>query len=141
MSRGKNALKFAYLRKAVLFLESEIDLLKLTFPKANQHPACTQTDSPKVYFVPKSKDGLRIDSMGEFATTFELSRQFIDEEGKPAPFICIAKALELAFNFTFGDAYKSKARVFSRKPFNLTKALDYLKNLLIRESQNRDKTK
>lgn len=78
--------------------------------------------------------------MGEFATVFGLSDQFLDENGNPAPFIHIADALEYAFNFTFGDAYKSKARVFSRKPFNLTKALDYLKNLLTKASQ-RDKMK
>jgi len=77
--------------------------------------------------------------MGEFATTFELSGQFLGENGNLAHFIHIAETLELAFNFTFGDAYKSKARVFSRKPFNLTRALDHLKNLLIRESRNRDK--
>jgi hypothetical protein len=63
----------------------------------------------------------------------------MDEEGKPASYISIAEALQLAFNFSFGNAYKSKGRVFSRKPFNLTKALDYLKNLLIRESQNKSK--
>ncbi|OJV19065.1 MAG: hypothetical protein BGO30_00505 [Bacteroidetes bacterium 41-46] len=50
--------------------------------------------------------------MGEFAVSFELSQQFVDETGKPAPFIHIANALEQAFNFSFGDAYKSKARVF-----------------------------
>jgi len=79
--------------------------------------------------------------MGEFATTFELSNQFLDENGNPASFIHIAETLELAFNFTFGNAYKSKARVFNRKPFNLTKALDHLKNLLIRENRNRGKNK
>jgi len=79
--------------------------------------------------------------MGEFATTFELSNQFLDENGNPASFIHIAEALEFVFNFTFGNAYKSKARIFSRKPFNLTKSLDHLKNLLIRESRNRDKNK
>lgn len=123
-------------------LESEIDLLKLLFLQTNQ-PVNNSIipQKSKVYFIPKSKDGLGIDSMGEFATTFELSGQFLGENGNPAHFIHIAKALELAFNFTFGGAYKSKARVFSRKPFNLTKALNYLKNLLIRESQNRDKTR
>jgi hypothetical protein len=79
--------------------------------------------------------------MGEFATSFELSGQFLSENGNPAHFIHIAEALQSAFNFTFGNAYKSKARVFSRKPFNLTKALDHLKNLLIRESRKRDKTR
>lgn len=73
--------------------------------------------------------------MGEFAVSIELSHQFIDEEGKPAPFIHIANALESAFNFSFGDVYKSKSRIFSRKSYNLTKTLDYLKNLIIRESR------
>jgi hypothetical protein len=140
-SRKKNALKFTYLQKAILFLESEIELLKLPFSQANQ-PVNNSIipNKSKVYFIPAPKR-LGIDSMGEFATTFELSRQFLDENGNPAPYIHIAEALELAFNFTFGSAYKSKARVFSRKPFNLTKALDYLKNLLIRESRNREQTR
>lgn len=134
-------MKFAYLKKAILFLESEIDLLKFTFPQTN-HPANSTAipQKTKVYFIPDPQR-LGIDSMGEIATTFELSGQFLGENGNPAHFIHIAEALELAFNFTFGDAYKSKARVFSRKPFNLTKALDHLKNLLIRESRNKDKTR
>jgi len=117
-------------------------LLKLPFLQVNQ-PVNNNVipHKSKVYFIPKSKEGLGIDSMGEFATTFELSGQFLGENGNPAHFIHIAEALELAFNFTFGGAYKSKARVFSRKPFNLTKALDYLKALLIRESRNREQTR
>ena len=75
--------------------------------------------------------------MGEFAITLELSNQFLDENGKPAPFKDIAKAIEYAFNFTFSNAYKSKFRVFSRKPYNQTKALDYLKKLLIRKSREK----
>jgi hypothetical protein len=139
-SREKNALKFAYLRKAILFLESEIDLLKLIFSQTNQAVNNINPNKSKIYFIPNPKR-LGFDSMGEFATTLELSGQFLDENGCPASFIHITEALEFAFNFTFGNAYKSKARVFSRKPFNLTKALDYLKNLLIHESRNRYKTR
>ena len=116
-------------------------MLKLLFLRTNQPVNNSVTShKSKVYFLPDPKR-LGIDSMGEFATTIELSNQFLDESGTPASFIHIAEALELAFNFTFGNAYKSKARVFSRKPFNLTKALDHLKNLLIRENRNRDKNK
>lgn len=93
-------------------------------------------EKPQVYFIPKLQ-GLGIDSMGEFAVSFEFSGQFLNEEGNPAPYIQIAQALEQAFNFKFGDAYKSKARVFKRKPFNLTKALDFLRNLIIRGSLNK----
>lgn len=90
-----------------------------------------------MYFIPKSKEGLGIDSMGEFAVSFELSRQFVDEGGKSAPLILISETLKQAFNFSFGDVYKSKKRIFNRKPFNLTKALDYLRNLIIRENRNK----
>lgn len=129
-------LKNQYIQKAIWYIESEIELLRFDFQqKKQEHSYNVKQYKSKVYFVPKSKNGLGIDSMGEFATSFEFSRQFVDEEGEPAPFIQIARTLETAFNFTFGDAYKSKARVFSRKPCNLTKALDYLKNLIIRASR------
>jgi len=75
--------------------------------------------------------------MGEFAISFDFSHDFFDEEGKPASLIQISKALENAFNFSFGDIYKTKARVFIRKSYNLTKALDYLRNLIVRESRNK----
>lgn len=133
----KNRLKKTYQRKAILFLESEIDLLKFTFRQTNQLININVIPyNSKVYFVPKSQ-GLGIDSVGEFAVSFELSGQFFNEEGNPAPYIHIAHALEQAFNFTFGDAHKSKERVFKRKPYNLTKALDYLKNLIVRESRKK----
>lgn len=75
--------------------------------------------------------------MGEFAVSFELSGQFLDAEGNPAPYIHIAHALEQAFNFTFGSASKSKERVFKCKLFNLTKGLDRLRNLIIRKSRKK----
>lgn len=135
-SRKKNALKSAYLRKAILFLESEIDLLKLTFLQARQSPGNTQSDKSNVYFIPK-REGLCLDSMGEFAVSFELSGQFFNSKGNPASLILISETLERAFNFSFGGIYKSKKRILSRKPFNLTKALDFLKNLIIRENRNK----
>ena len=79
--------------------------------------------------------------MGEFAVSFQSSGQFFDEEGKPAPLNLISDTLEQAFNFHFGDIYKSKGRIFRRKPFNLTKSLDYLKNLIVRERREQDKRK
>ncbi len=75
--------------------------------------------------------------MGEIAVSFELSGQFFDEDGKTAPFIHIAHALEQSFHFIFGNAHKSKERVFKRKPFNLTKTLDYLRNLIARENHKK----
>ena len=74
--------------------------------------------------------------MGELALSFELSRQFLDVQGRPAPLILISQALEQAFHFSFGDIYKSKARIFKRKPYNQTKALDRLRTLIARESRD-----
>lgn len=121
-----------------MFLESEIDLLKFSFKQTNHVYYNNTSHSSKAYFIPKPQN-LGIDSMGEFAVSFELSGQFLDEKGNPASLILISEALEEAFNFSFGDIYKSKKRIFSRKTFNLTKALDYLKNLLIRENRNKSK--
>ncbi|PQL93442.1 hypothetical protein [Apibacter adventoris] len=92
---------------------------RFCFPKEDSAPK-----NPKIYFIPKPKC-LGIDSMGEFTSAFKLSNQFLDETGKPVPYIHIANTLAEAFNFTFGDAYKSKSRVFNRKTCNLTNALDY----------------
>ncbi len=90
-------------------MESEIDLLKLTFPKANQLPDSTEPNSSKVYFIPNSREGLGIDSMGELAVSFEFSKQFLNDEGNPAPYIHITQALEQAFNFTLWSWKQEKS--------------------------------
>lgn len=125
--------KNLYCQKAIWYLDYEIESLKLIFNPISKNPKQVKS---QIYFIPKPKEGLGIDSMGEFAISFESSGQFVNEQGQPVPFIHIAQTLEMAFNFQFGDPYKSKARVFSRKPFNLTKALDYLRNLIVIVSRN-----
>lgn len=83
-------LKNIYLQKAVWYLEVEIELTKLIFSQSGRAPIQNSYNS-KVYFAPNSK-GLGIDSMGEFALTFDLSKQFMDEEGKTVPFIRTGKS-------------------------------------------------
>lgn len=126
-------LKNLYCQKALWYLDYEIESLKLIFNPISKNPKQVKS---QIYFVPKPKEGLGIDSMGEFAISFEYSGQFVNKKGQPVPFIHITQTLETAFNFQFGDAYKSKARVFSRKPYNLTRALDYLRNLIVIVSRN-----
>jgi len=108
------------------------------FPQTSRFPNSTQADNPKVFFVSKS-DGLGIIGIGEIATALQLTDEFFDENGNPFALNHIADALKQAFNYSDGDVYKSKSTVFKRKPYNRTKALDYLKNLIIREKRNRDK--
>ena len=51
----------------MMLLESEIDLLKFTFLRTNHFSNNNQSNIPKVYFIPNSRKGLGIDSMGELA--------------------------------------------------------------------------
>jgi len=131
-------LKELYLRKAIAIIDSEIELLKINLSLQTNMQLNKKKSSKKseIYFIPKSK-GLGIDSMGEFAIAFSLSDDFFDKNGNPAPLVQIAEVLEDAFNFSFGDIYKTKSRIFSRKPYNLTKSFDSLRNLLIRENKKR----
>lgn len=71
----------------------------------------------------------------------QLTDEFFDENGNPSTLNHISEALEQAFNYSHNGIYKSKSTVFRRKDYNRTKALDYLKNLIIREKRNMDKKK
>lgn len=123
------------------FLDSEIELLKLIFRQTRESPtASSPPEKSKVYFIPKP-DGLGIIGMGEIATSLQLTDEFFDENGNPSALNHISEALEQAFNYSHNGIYKSKSTVFRRKDYNRTKALDYLKNLIIREKRNMDKKK
>lgn len=123
------------------FLDSEIELLKLIFRQKRESPTTSPSpEKSKVYFIPKS-DGLGIIGMGEIATSLQLTDEFFDENGNPSALNHISEALEQAFNYSHNGIYKSKSTVFRRKDYNPTKALDYLKNLIIREKRNMDKKK
>jgi hypothetical protein len=78
--------------------------------------------------------------MGEIATSLQLTEEFFDENGNPAALSHISEALESAFHYTH-DVYKSKSTIYRRKPYNRTKALDYLKNLIVREGRKKQQNK
>ena len=44
-------------------------------------------------------------------------------------------AFEKVFNCSFGSIYDQQEKVFDRKPFNRTKAIDFLRNLIIRKEK------
>jgi hypothetical protein len=116
-------------------LDCELEIVRMEWERPE--PLQPIQSTPQVRFVPRS-GGLCIDGMGEIAASLELSGQFLGDDGNPAPYVHIAHALEQAFHFSFGNAYKSKERVFKRKPYNLTKALDCLKNLIVRAGRKQD---
>ena len=55
--------------------------------------------------------------------------------GKPAHLNQIAVAFERMFNCSFGSIYDQQEHIYDRKPFNRTKALDFLRSLIIRNEK------
>jgi hypothetical protein len=111
--------------------------LKIQYPEQFR-----QSDLPTfksdLYFAPKSKDGLGFIGMAEIIVGLHLLAEIPDASGKPADLIQLARVIEQAFNFKFGDIYELKNEVFRRKPYNRTKALDTLRNAIIREERKRN---
>ncbi len=88
-----------------------------------------------LYIVPKSKD-LGIIAMAEIVVALFLTKKVSQKNGKPANMNQIANAFEKMFNCSFGSIYDQQEKIFIRKPFNRTKALDFLRNLLIRRDKD-----
>jgi hypothetical protein len=116
-------------------IDSELELLnlKIRYPDQFQQPE-SPTFQSDLHIIPKSKD-LGIVALGEIVIALFYSRKVFQRNGKPAHLIQIARAFEQVFNVNFGSIYDQEGRVFSRKPFNRTKALDYLRNLIIRKDK------
>ncbi len=112
-------------------------MLKLTFSPISNKSKFVKS---KIYFIPKSK-GLGVIGLAEIALYLKLSGEFINEQGKIVSLKSMKETLETVFNFEFKDFDRKIHEVFKRKPFNLTKALDYLRTLLIREKRSREEQK
>ncbi len=90
-----------------------------------------------LHFVGKSKD-FGIVGLAEVLLTIFLTNEIVGSNGQPAPLIRLANAFEYFLDMNFGDIYKQvEAILVKRKPFNRTKALDYLRTLLLREEKRR----
>lgn len=140
MSRGKNALKFAYFQKVLDLINLELELLNLKIRYPEQFRQSNQpTFQSDLYILPKSKD-LGIVGLAEIVIALFFSKKVFQRNGKPANLIQIAQAFEKMFNCTFGSIYDQQEQIFIRKPFNRTKALDFLRYLIIqkdKESKNK----
>lgn len=135
-SRGKNALKFAYLQKALSFLDGELELLRLKIRYPEQFPSThPQIFESNLSLKPK---GVGIIGIAEIVVSLWLLGEIIGTDGKPVPLVRIANAFEYIFDFTFGDIYDKHEAIFDRKPFNRTKALDTLKNAILKEEKKRN---
>jgi hypothetical protein len=135
MNRKKNALKFAYLQKALALVNSELKLLNLKICYPEQFPPAEQpTFESDLYILPKSKD-LGFVALAEIVIALFFSKKVFQRNGKPAHLNQIAFAFEKIFNCSFGSIYDQQEKIFDRKPFNRTKALDFLRNLIIRKDK------
>ena len=110
MGRGKNAPKNLYIHKALSLIDAEL--------------------------FPKSKE-LGIIGIAEIVLALFLLGKIVGENGKPVPKIQLARGFEQLFNLKFGSIYDKVGEVFTRKPYNLTKTLDALRNAIIKEDRKR----
>ena len=118
---------------AVVNYELELLNLKIRYPEQFPQPEQPTFES-NLYIFPKSK-GLGIVALAEIVVALFLSKKVYQQDGKPAQLNQIAVAFERIFNCRFGSIYDQQEKVFDRKPFNRTKALDFLRNLIIRKDK------
>lgn len=75
--------------------------------------------------------------IAEIVISLYLQGEIIDKDGNPVPLIRLASGFERIFNLSFGSIYDKVNEVFTRKPYNLTKTLDALRNAIIKEDRKR----
>ena len=83
-----------------------------------------------------SKD-LGIIGIAEIVLGLFLQGEITGKNGKPVSEACLARNFEQLFNLKFGSIYDKIGEVFTRKPYNLTKTLDALRNAIVREDRKR----
>lgn len=75
--------------------------------------------------------------MAEILTSLSLLGGIEDKAGQNPSTIAFADAFEHAFGFSFNGIYDCQGELFRRKPYNLTKTLDALKAVLMKEYRRR----
>lgn len=137
MGRGKNAPKNLYIHKALSLIDAELELLnlKITHPEQFNLPVSTEFKSD-LYVIPKSKD-LGFIGIAEIVLGLFLQGEITGKNGKSVSEASLARNFEQLFNLKFGSIYDKIGEVFTRKPYNLTKTLDALRNAIVREDRKR----
>lgn len=126
-------LKNQYIQKAIAVIDSELVLLDklFSYPERFIQKQIFKSD---LYITPKSKD-LGIVGLSEIVESLYLSQKILNAEGKPASRKQIANIFELMFNISFGDISDKTSEIYKRKPFNRTKTLDFLRNMIMRKDK------
>lgn len=121
------------MQKVISVIDSELALLETRFT----HPERFVKDQifkSDLHIIPKSKD-LGIVALAEIVESLYLTQKILNNEGKTASKTQIGFLFELMFNVSFGDISDKTSEIYKRKPFNRTKALDFLRNMIIRKDK------
>lgn len=125
------------MQKAVAIINAELELLifQITHPESFSSIAPLTMASP-LSVIPKF---LNLGTMGmtEILSALMLLGGIIDNTGKKPSIIVFSEVFEQAFGFSFNGIYDRQSELFKRKPCNLTKTLDALKFVLIKEYKKR----
>ena len=137
MGRGKNALKQRFLQKTLSIIITELELLNFKITHLESFPLVTPLifESP-LSVIPKFQY-LGIMGMTEILSALMLLGGIVDNAGKKPSIITFSEVFEQAFGFSFNGIYDRQSELFKRKPCNLTKTLDALKAVLIKEYKKR----
>lgn len=121
------------MQKVISVIDSELVLLDTRFTHPERF-VNEQTFKSDLHIIPKSKD-LGIIALAEIVESLYLSKEILNKEGKPASRSQIGNKFELIFNISFGDISDKTSEIYKRKPFNRTKALDFLRNMIMRKDK------
>ena len=137
MGRGKNALKKLFSQKALAIINAELELLifKITHPESFRLETSPTFES-SLLVIPKFQN-LGIMGMTEILSALILLGGITDNTGKKPAIIAFSVVFEQAFGFCFNGIYDRQSELFKRKPCNLTKTLDALKAVLVKEYKKR----
>ena len=117
------------------FIDSELELLHLKIQYPGQFQQSDQpTFKSDLYLIPRSEN-LGIIGIAEIVASLQRLGGIVGANGKPVPLIRLANAFEYILNLEFGSIYSKVSAVFDRKPYNRTKTLDALKNVILRKSK------
>ncbi|WP_077153961.1 MULTISPECIES: hypothetical protein [Bacteroides] len=126
------------MQKALAIINAELELLnfKITHPESFSSEAPLTFESP-LSVIPKFQN-LGIMGMTEILSALMLLGGITDNAGKKPAIIAFSEVFEQAFGFSFNGIYDRQSELFKRKPYNLTKTLDALKAVLIKEYKKRE---
>ena len=120
---------------AIINAELELLNLKIQHPEPF-HSVVIPTFESSLSVIPKFQN-LGIMGMTEILSALMLLGGITDSAGKKPTIIAFSDVFEQAFGFSFNNIYDRQSELFKRKPCNLTKTLDALKAVLIKEYKKR----